>query len=212
VTTVSVVAHAKNVDEISALFELSRREIRPRVFRIMTIDPIGRMDFDSEYILSPDQVRQVLDFLKTEYAASCATYADPATTMVELGCGGWLGRNLEGLVRPFIWHCIAGINNLGILFDGKLASCSNISREFVEGDLRSQRIRDVWEHAFIRYRNRDWRRTGQCASCAEWPFCHGGPMHTFGVRRTLEVTNNAFCIYECVRHSPTAKRRSAVRA
>ncbi|MBN2561530.1 MAG: radical SAM protein [Phycisphaerae bacterium] len=177
VTTVSVVAHAKNIDEIPDLFDLSRREIHPRVFRVMTIDPIGRMDFDSEYMLSPDQVRQVLDFLRTEYAASCATYADPATTMVELGCGGWLGRDLEGLCRPFIWHCIAGINNLGILYDGKLASCSNVSRDFIEGDLRTERIKEVWDNRYERYRDREWMKTGPCATCDEWAYCHGGPMH-----------------------------------
>ena len=77
VTTVSAVAHAKNVDEIPELFERVRGDIRPRVFRIMTIDPIGRMDFDSEYMLSPEQVRQVLDFLKTEYAASCRLRSFP---------------------------------------------------------------------------------------------------------------------------------------
>ncbi len=177
VTTVSVVAHAKNVDEIPALFELARREIRPRVFRIMTIDPIGRMDFDSQYMLSPEQTRQVIDFLKAEYGRSCPTYADPSTTMVELGCGGWLGRDLEGLVRPFIWHCIAGINNLGILYDGKLGSCSNISREFIEGDLHTERIKDVWDTRYERYRDREWMKTDTCADCAEWPYCHGGPMH-----------------------------------
>ena len=179
VTTVSVVAHAKNVNEIPELFDLARSEIRPRVFRIMTIDPIGRMDFDSEYMLSPDQVRQVIGFLKAEYAARCVTYADPATTMVELGCGGWLGRDLEGLCRPFIWHCIAGINNLGILFDGKLASCSNISRDFTEGDLRTDRISDVWHERYQRYRNRLWMKRGACATCREWSFCHGGPMHAY---------------------------------
>lgn len=187
IVTVSVVAHAKNVDEIPELFELVRDGFRPRVFRIMTIDPIGRMDFDSEYMLSPAQTRQVIHFLKTEYERSCHTYADPATTMVELGCGGWLGRELEGLVRPFIWHCIAGINNLGILHDGKLGACSNISREFIEGDLRTEPIRDVWENRYQRYRNSDWRKTGPCATCEEWSYCHGGPMHS----HTIPVAHHA---------------------
>lgn len=177
IVTVSVVAHAKNVDEIPQLFGLAKHEIRPRVFRIMTIDPIGRTDFDSEYLLAPPQVRQVIDFLRDEYQRSCSTYADPATTMVELGCGGWLGMELEGLVRPFIFHCIAGINNLGILYDGKLGSCSNIPRGFVEGDLRCERIKHVWVERYQRYRDRAWRRVADCAECDQWDLCHGGPLH-----------------------------------
>jgi radical SAM protein with 4Fe4S-binding SPASM domain len=175
--TVSVVAHAKNVDEIPILFEEVRRDIKPRIFRVMFIDPLGRAAIDREYLLSPKQTRQVLEFLKDEYGMSCADYSDSATTMVELGCGGWLGKEYEGLVRPFIFHCIAGINNLGILYDGKLASCSNIPREFIEGDLRHERIKDVWENRYQRYRDPEWKRTGICAGCSEWDFCHGGPMH-----------------------------------
>lgn len=177
--TVSVVAHKKNIDEIPHLFELVKNEIKPRIFRIMTIDPIGRAEFDSEHLLGPEQVRQVIDFLRTEYKHSCSDYADPGTTMVELGCGGWLGKELEGTIRPFIFHCIAGINNLGILYDGKLASCSNISREFIEGDLRRGRIKDVWENRYQRYRDFEWKKNGMCTECNEWDYCHGGPMHAY---------------------------------
>jgi len=175
--TVSMVAHAKNVDEIPRFFEFTRREIRPRVFRLMTLDPLGRTDADSEYLLSPDQLRQVIEFLRTQYQRDCPTYADPTATMVELGCGGWLGTELEGLVRPFIFHCIAGITNLGILYDGKLGGCNNIPREFVEGEIRTQRIVDVWEERYRRYRSLGCRKTGACAVCDEWKSCHGGPMH-----------------------------------
>lgn len=175
--TVSVVAHAGNVNELPHLYDYVRREIRPRVFRVMTIDPIGRAELDRHLLLSPRQLQDVLRFLQDEYQATCASYADPSVTMVELGCGGWLGRDLEGTLRPMIFHCIAGITNLGILYDGKLGSCSNISREFVEGDLRSDNIRQVWNSRYQRYRDRSWRRTGSCRRCDEWNYCHGGPMH-----------------------------------
>lgn len=177
VVTVSTVAHSKNVDEIPELFELVKTEIKPRVFRVMTIDPIGRTEFDSVYLLSLEQVRQVVNFLRFEYQLSCRDYADPSTTMVELGCGGWMGKELEGTFRPLIFHCVAGINNLGILFDGKLAACSNISRDFIEGDLKRERIRTVWETRYQKYRNFDWKRIGPCIKCDQWEYCHGGPMH-----------------------------------
>lgn len=190
IVTVSVVAHAKNIDEIPELFSFVKREIKPRVFRIMTIDPIGRTDFDSEYLLSPLQTRTVINFLREEYAKSCATYADPNSTIVELGCGGWLGKELEGTLRPFIFHCIAGITNLGILYDGKLASCSNISRDYIEGDLRLEKILDVWNNNYQRYRDLNWKKIGSCMKCSEWEYCHGGPMH---------IQSTEFkCLYESI--------------
>lgn len=177
VVTVSFVAHAKNTDEIPALFEYVKKEIKPRIFRIMTIDAIGRAEHDTEYMLSQHQVRQVIDFLRTEYQRSCASYSDPKTTMVELGCGGWMGKELEGTFRPMIFHCIAGINNLGILYDGKLASCSNISRNFIEGDLRTEQIKKVWKNRYQQYRNHQWKKVNACEECSEWEYCHGGPIH-----------------------------------
>jgi len=191
VVTVSVVAHSKNVDEIPELYEIVKKEIKPRIFRVMTIDPIGRAEFDHDYMLSPDQLRKVIDFLNYEYKNTCSTYSDPKSMMVELGCGGWMGKEMEGMLRPFIFHCIAGINNLGILFDGKLASCSNISRDFIEGDLRKERIKYVWEKRYKRYRNFDWKKVGECAICDQWEFCHGGPMH----KRSIHA-NKLDCLFK----------------
>jgi len=176
--TVSTVANATNIQEIPQLYELVKKEIKPRIFRVMTCDPIGRASIDQKYLLSPEQSQEVISFLLQEYTAHCEDYHDQKTTMVELGCGGWLGQELEGLVRPFIFHCIAGINNLGILYDGKLAACSNIPREFgFEGDLRKDRIKEIWEKRYQKHRNPDWKKTGDCQSCGEWDYCHGGPMH-----------------------------------
>ena len=192
VTTVSVVAHSKNISEIPSLYSFIKEQIKPRIFRIMTIDPIGRTDFDSEYLLSQSQIKWVIDFLKEEYQKKCLEYSDPKTTMVELGCGGWFGRELEGTFRPFVFHCIAGINNLGILYDGKLGSCSNISREFIEGNLRHEKIKDVWDNRYHRYRNFEWKKVGNCVTCDEWDFCHGGPMHKRIDNKLIDCINKKY--------------------
>jgi radical SAM protein with 4Fe4S-binding SPASM domain len=176
--TISTVANSHNFEEIPILYQFVKDEISPRVFRVMTIDPIGRAEIDRNYLLSSSQTKEVISFLQREYSSNCEKYADPRETMVELGCGGWLGKEIEGTLRPFIFHCVAGINNLGILYDGKLAACSNIPREFdFEGDLKEDRIKDVWENKYQRYRNFEWKKTGECKSCKEFGYCHGGPMH-----------------------------------
>jgi radical SAM protein with 4Fe4S-binding SPASM domain len=180
VVTVSFVAHSKNINELAAFHRFITDEIHPRVFRVMLIDPQGRTQENDDYLPSSAQVREMIDFLKMEYTRSCSTYSDPSSTMVELGCGGWLGTELEGRVRPFIFHCIAGLNNLGILYDGKLGSCSNVSREFTTGNVRDGMIRQTWDTKYQQYRDRTWLYTGPCASCLDWCYCHGGPMHLRG--------------------------------
>ncbi len=201
VVTVSTVAHAKNVNEIPKLYEIVK-DFHPRYFRIMTIDPIGRAELNNEYLLSPQQIKQVIDFLKQKHEENFRRYANPKTTIVELGCGGWLSTELEGRTRPYIFHCIAGINNLGILYDGKLASCSNISRDFIEGDLRKERIKDVWDNKYQRFRDRGWLKIGDCKECSEWDYCHGGPMH-----KRLEDGTMLDCLYQTIFHGKDYRTR-----
>lgn len=190
VVTVSLVAHSKNIHELAAFHRFVTDEIRPRVFRVMFIDDQGRAHANNKLLLSNVQIHEVIDFLKRQYELSCSNYSDPSATMVELGCGGWLGTELEGRVRPFIFHCIAGLNNLGILYDGKLGSCSNIPRSFIQGDLRTDQINTVWTERYKGYRNPEWKRTGVCVNCSEWSYCHGGPLH----KRTCE-SSVCDCVY-----------------
>lgn len=177
VVTFSSVAHSQNVHQLPELFKLARDEVGARYFRVMKLDCIGRARLNTDYLLSPKQMQQVVSFLHQQYVKDFQTYANPRSTMVEFGCAGWLGRDLEGEVSPFIFHCIGGINNLGILYDGKISSCSNISRDFIQGDVRTDDLKDVWENKFKEFRSFEWKRKGDCKACSEWQYCHGGPMH-----------------------------------
>ena len=62
-----------------------------------------------------------------------------------------------------------------ILYDGKITG-SNIARDFIEGNLEGN-VWEIWNNGFQRYRNRDWLKKDDCASCGEWDYCKGGPMH-----------------------------------
>ena len=177
IVTVSVVVHSKNINELEELYHFVRSQIKPRVFRLMFIDPIGRAGFDNQYLLSKDQQMSVIRFLQEKYTEECDQYHNQITMIVELGCGGWFGKELEGTFRPFVFHCIAGINNLGILYDGKIASCSNISRDFIEGDALKDNIKEIWNTRYEKFRNREWLKNGKCKTCDDWDYCHGGPMH-----------------------------------
>ena len=96
---------------------------------------------------------------------------------VELGCSQWYGKELEGLIRPYIWHCIAGITVMSILADGSIAACNNIPRHYIQGNIRTDNIRDVWENRYQPFREFDWKKNGVCSDCPDWYLCHGGDMH-----------------------------------
>lgn len=193
VVTFSTVAHTKNVNELPELFKLARDEVGARYFRVMKLDCIGRAKLNKGYLLSPNQIKDVVSYLHEQYIKDFQTYANPKSTMVEFGCAGWLGKGLEGEVSPFFFHCIGGINNLGMLYDGKISSCSNISRDFIQGDVRTDNLKDVWENRFKEFRNFEWKRNGDCEDCSEWGYCHGGSMH-----RRLKDGTMLDCTYKTI--------------
>ena len=98
---------------------------------------------------------------------------------VTFSCEGYLGR-YEEKVRPVRYFCHAGVNIASVLIDGRISACPNIDRDrFSEGNIYEDNFYEVWENRFQRFRDRDWARTGRCASCKEWRNCLGGGMHNW---------------------------------
>lgn len=46
-----------------------------------------------------------------------------------------------------------------------------------EGEPLKDNFMDVWNNRYQLYRNRDWTKTGQCASCKEYKYCKGNGLH-----------------------------------
>jgi radical SAM protein with 4Fe4S-binding SPASM domain len=188
-STITTVVSRENIHELEALRDVVR-EINPDRWRFAPFDPIGRGQNAVEYLLTPDEYRYLIHFAQLE---RLHYIHDRGQTQVELACGGWLGMELEGRVRPYVWHCVAGVNLLGILYDGGIASCSNIPRAFVEGNVRTDDILDVWQNRYHKHRTFDWKKVGDCMDCDQWDFCQGGPMH-----KRLPDGRMLNCLYEAL--------------
>lgn len=173
-TTVSVTAHSKNIDEIPELYDcLSAKGIN--WFKITPIYPLGRAVLNQDLLLSVDQTKTLVNFLKTKHLESFQQYSDSNCLKVDMGCGGWTGIENEGRIRPYCFFCVAGLNTMTILYDGKITG-SNIARDFVAGSL-DEDIGKIWDEGFDKYRNREWLKKDDCSSCTQWDYCKGGPMH-----------------------------------
>jgi len=190
--SISTVVNRTNISELSKLSKFIREKLKPNYWRIMLIDPIGRARMDTSYLLSPKEVKQVIRFIYKEHTENIQdAYQKSKGTKIELGCGGWCGREIEGMVRPYLWHCIAGISMLGIMYDGEVGGCTNISRDFLEGNIRKDSITKVWGNRFKRFRKFDWKKKAECINCNQWEYCDGGPMHY-----RLKNGQMVFCLYQ----------------
>lgn len=195
-TLVSTVLTKRVLQDLPALGELLC-ELCPDRWRLLPIEPIGRAPGTlAEELLSPEDLVEILGFV-----LDCQTQELPF--VVEMGCGQWYGKALEGLVRPYIWHCIAGINVLGIMSNGAIGACNNIDRSYCQGNILIDDVKDVWEHRFDAFREKVFGRSGECEDCSDWFLCRGGEMHM----RDAEGKRISSCFFkwlEAEQHKPDA--------
>lgn len=166
-TMVSTVVTSRSIKDLESLRDLVSR-LQPGRWRLIPLEPIGRAK--RQDVLTPEMFARVVDFV-------LETLTERSELSVEFGCGQWFGKKLEGLVRPYIWHCIAGLNVLGILHDGMIGACNNIDRCYCQGNALQDGIGKLWQSGFQVFRQRSWCQTGECADCSEWALCRGGEMH-----------------------------------
>ena len=172
-------------------------------WRLVPIEPMGRAASNPQLVLSPSQLRQLMDFIATAertsdrgpgllapvssspnlvlsaVPAAPATPATPPTRRmrVSTGCSGFLG-DYEGRVRDHLFHCAAGLSVASILVDGSISACTSIRGKYYQGNIYRDKFWDVWQNRFQPYRDRSWmRRLEPCNRCKVWRYCEGNGMH-----------------------------------
>lgn len=187
--TITTVVSQKNIDLIEDTYQMVSK-LHPATWRIAQFDAIGRgADVESEYKLRSTDLCRLLVFLREIRAGNLNS---PGAFEVEFACGGWLGKNWEGIVRPYIFHCVSGIDTMTILYDGGITGCPVVSRSLIQGNVRNDNIREVWNTRFGIFRDFKAHSSPQCLKCPDWKFCHGGPMHI--MQREEKHHSGQYCL------------------
>lgn len=140
-------------------------------WRIFTIFPQGRAKLNPELFLTPQQFRQLMEFI--------ATTRNNGEINLSYSCEGFLG-DYEGKVRNHIFRCDAGTMIASVLANGDISGCMSIRSQYAQGNIYHDRFSDVWNNRFEKMRNRRWMKKDQCARCKAWDWCAGGPFHLRG--------------------------------
>lgn len=146
--------------------------LRVPFWRVAPVMPIGRAAERPDLIPDATDVRTILEFVR-------AGRHDGFTPAPEFSEEGFLGNRFEGCVRPYLCQCRAGITIAGILADGRIGACPELGDAFVQGDIRTERLKDVWETRYQNLRDRSWTKKGKCAACGQYDACGGGAMHLY---------------------------------
>lgn len=141
-----------------------------RSWRIFTVFPAGRARGEPDFRLTDEEFTFLLEFIRRTRSQGHihTSYA----------CEGFLG-GYEGEVRDGFHNCTAGISTASIRIDGAISGCTSIRSNFDQGNIYEDDFREVWQHRFEKFRNREWARRGVCADCTMFRYCLGGGMHLY---------------------------------
>lgn len=162
--------------------------------------PMGNYSKQPEFALRPEQMNDIIDFCHetatqgqiTIYPADCIGYYNVKELQT---------RQIAYKTASFpIWKgCNAGKRGFGILQNGDILGCTSIrDKQFIEGSIRKQSLREIWESSDTFLWNRNATK-GQlkddCNKCKFGDECLGGCPNT---RLTMEkdlLAENKFCSY-----------------
>ena len=139
-----------------------------RNWRLITIDPMGRAAENPELLLTPEQHRQLLDYIREKRKQGLH---------ISYSCEGFM-PDYELDVRDHLFHCAAGVSVASILIDGSISACTSVRGKYYQGNIYKNDFWEVWENGFEPYRNRKWmRKLEPCNNCKLFRYCEGGGMH-----------------------------------
>lgn len=168
---VTTVVNHENISELDALFDIFS-EVDINEWRLTGLEPIGRALEHPEMLLTTEDNRRLLDFIKAKREQKIP---------VTYSCCHFLGLDYEAEVRDWYFLCNAGIYVAGITETGDITACLDIPRnkKTVQGNITRDSFTDVWNHGFEIFRTPLSARNTRCATCPQVRFCEGGSYHSW---------------------------------
>uniref|UniRef100_UPI004055B8A0 TIGR04133 family radical SAM/SPASM protein n=1 Tax=Alistipes sp. TaxID=1872444 RepID=UPI004055B8A0 len=141
-----------------------------RHWRLFTIFPVGRAAEDPNLQLSDEEFTRLMEFISAERKAKRIN--------LSFACEGFLG-GYEAEVRDKFYSCQAGVSVASIRVDGAISGCTSIRSNFHQGNIYKDDFWEVWQNRFQPFRDREWAKKGDCASCGLFSYCLGNGMHLY---------------------------------
>ena len=188
---VTSVVHKRNINELDDLYALVK-EHKITEWRITNIEPIGRALTNTELALTPDDYKYMIDYIIEKQA-------DPDLNMW-FTCNHYVGLKREYKVRPWFYFCRAGLQVASVQYNGIIGPCLDIERRKDQeyGNVRTDRILDVWENKFDVFRIHKEEKSSKCSVCEHKKNCMGGGYHTWN----FDTNEPRICMLEMLGDKP----------
>lgn len=203
--------HNKNIQELYQMKEILIDKGVER-WQLQIGLPMGNMAHHKELVTPPQIINEIIDFAYEETQkggiiidlADCIGYFNAKELMVREKNSGSLGYGWDG--------CGAGRYNLGILHNGDIIGCVSIrDKEFIEGNIRDESLRSIWEREDAFSWNRELTKDklkGHCKKCRYGAICKGGCTNSRLVHKGNIYEENQYCSYGMVMDQAEAVLRT----
>ena len=183
---VTTVFHKENINELEELYKVMKT-LDLDSWRLVTIDPIGRAEDNKDLLLSGEEIKGILDFIKQNKNKGLKLL---------YGCPGYLGLEYENEVRRKYFNCRAGISIASILHNGDLFVCPDVPRipKLIQGNIRTDNFKEVWDNKYKEFRTEERTQNEECKKCDKWEYCLGGAFHTWD----FENNTQKKCTYKLI--------------
>lgn len=212
--TANTQINQRNLDEIEDVYAMLRDAgIKAWQFQLTTA--MGRAGDEDNLLLQPWQMLEVIPRM-----ARLKELGDQQGVMF------WPGNNVgyfgphEAALRSRMpgnhrGSCGAGRSTLGIEANGDIKGCPSLpTAEYVGGNVRSARLKDIWERAGALRFTRDFKKeelSGYCAECYYADECRGGCNWTSHVLLGYRG-DNPYCHHRSLELLKRNERETIVRA
>lgn len=175
VIQVTTVVNHENISELDALLDIMC-ELEIDSWRVINLEPIGRALEHPEMMCTEEDYKRLFRFIKEKREAGYP---------VEYGCSHYLGPAYEGELRNWYWMCSSGLYLASIMANGDIGGCLDIERrpELIQGNIRKDRLLDVWENRFEIYRRDLSENSEYCSGCKHAKYCRGDGHHSWDYNR-----------------------------
>ena len=168
---VTTVVNHSTIDQLDDLFAIMD-DIDIDSWRVINLEPIGRALSYPDLMLTRGDYVRLFEFIREKRRAGFP---------VEYGCNHYLGLDYEAEVREWYWLCNAGVYTASIMANGDIGACLDIERrpETIQGNIRTDRLRDVWENRFELFRRDLAELNAECRACEHARHCRGDAHHSW---------------------------------
>lgn len=186
---------AKNIDDFDAFVDLF---VDSGVTWQIQLMQRGGLRFSDDYLLSREQFAWLLGKVKD-------TVHGYDRSRLPIVFGGNLGHfplmaDLMSLSSSCGQACQGAIRYLGIRSNGDVLPCLSLGDDFVEGNVRTCSVYDLWnsETSFRLFREKSTKLKGACASCDKGSECRAGCV-AIALTYSKSMECNPLCIRQIER-------------